>query len=258
MLSHMFKLQVLILCVLSLFAPTALAEKIVIYGDEAYAPVIYLDHGKITGILPDIFANVSKDTGDTYELILVPWKRALQQSMYSKGGIVGISVTKEREKLFDFSQPIYDDDLQLVVLKGHEFIFNDLKDLKGKTIGGAAGAIYGEDFARAKTAGIIVIDEDPHQLSRMRKLLQGRMEVAIIGNGIAGFESLLASDPELEANRNKFTLLPRPLARDSLHLAFLKSMNMKPALARFNKALSDLKKTKEYKQIIMRHDKSTH
>lgn len=253
---HSSTLKVLILCVSSLYASTTLAEKIVIYGDEAYVPVIYLDHGKANGILPDIFARVSIETGDTYELILVPWKRALQQSMYSKGGITGFSVTKERISLYDFSEPIYDDDLRLVVLKGHEFIFHELEDLKGKNIGGAAGAIYGEDFAQAINAGIIVIDEDPHQLSRMRKLLRGRIDVAIIGNGVAGFELLLASDPELQANRNKFVVLPHPLTTDSLHLAFLKTMNMKPALARFNQALIGLKKTSEYKKIIMRQDRS--
>jgi ABC-type amino acid transport substrate-binding protein len=74
--------------------------------------------------------------------------------------------------------------------------------------------------------------------------------VAIIGNGIAGLEVILASDPGLEANRNQFVMLPKPLVRDPLHLAFSKAMNVQPALERFNKALVALKRTDEYQQLI--------
>lgn len=226
------------------------AEKLVIYGDESYAPVIYADQGGPAGILPAIFKRISKDTGDTYELTLVPWKRALSESMRGRGGITNISRNTERDKLYDFSVPIYDDDIQLVVLKGKEFAFAELKDLKGKTIGGAQGASYGDEVDKAIADGIIVMDRDPHQLPRLKKLLLGRIDVAIVGNGFAGFEQLIASDPELAANRSKFVVLPRALVRDPLHLAFVKSMSMSPALKRFDKAMEALKKTAEYRRIV--------
>jgi polar amino acid transport system substrate-binding protein len=256
MLQHRILLIALIYCLSVSFATTAFAEKVVVYGDEAYPPVIYLDQGKIKGILPEIFARLSKDTGDTYELILVPWKRAMQESMHEKGGITNFSLTRERANLYDFSEPIYTDSLQLVVLKGHEFAFKDALDLKGKIVGGNAGASFGEKIDQAITDGVFVMERDPHRLSRMLKLLHGRMDVAIIGNGIESFEALLDSNPELAENKSKFIVLPYPLANDTLHLAFVKSMHMKPVLARFNNALIDFKKTKEYKQIIARQDKS--
>ncbi len=255
MFRHRIILIALICCLLASHTKTALAEKIVIYADEAYPPVIYLDHDKIKGIFPDLFARLSKDTGDTYEFILVPWKRALQESMHGKGGITNFSLTKERANLYDFSEPIYTDSLQLVVIKGHEFAFKDVLDLKGKIVGGNAGASFGEEVDQAITDGVFVMERDPHQLSRMLKLLHGRMDVAIIGNGIESFELLLSSNPELAKNRSKFIILPHPLTNDFLHLAFIKSMNMKPALTRFNKALIDLKKTKEYKQIILQQER---
>lgn len=240
----------LLLLVCGVFSGALKAETISVYGDEAYAPVIYLDHGKPTGVLPAIFARLSRDTGDRYELVLVPWKRALYESQRGLGGVTNISWTKERSAIYDFSDPIYFDDIQLVVLKGKEFPFNELKDLKGKKVGGADGASYGEDVDKAIAAGIISMDRDPNQLSRMRKLLLGRMDVAIVGNGRAGFERLLASAPDLVANRDKFVVLPKPLSTDPLYLAFAKSKKMQPALARFNKALAALKKTDEYRQLV--------
>lgn len=228
----------------------ALADKLVVYGDEAYAPVIYLDNGKPAGILPAIFSRLSKDTGDTYELILVPWRRALVESETNRGGITNISRNKSREIYYDFSLPIYDDDIQLVVLKGKEFRYRELIDLKGKTVGGAYGASYGDDVDRAIAVGVITVERDPGQLSRMRKLLSGRVDVAIVGNGVAGFETLIASAPDLLASRSQFVVLPQPLLRDSLHLAFSKTMNMKPALERFNKALVALKNSPEYQKLV--------
>lgn len=229
---------------------SAHCEHLVVYGDETYAPVIYTDQGKPAGILPAIFARLSKDTGDTYELVLVPWKRALMESEHARGGITNISRNKAREAFYDFSLPMYDDDIQLVVLKGKEFDYRELKDLKGKTVGGAAGASYGDEVDKAIAEGGITVDRDPGQLSRMRKLLAGRMDVAIVGNGMVGLELLLGSDPELAANRSKFVVLPHPLVRDPLHLAFAKTMEKKPALERFNKALTVFKKSAEYRKLL--------
>jgi len=127
---------------------------------------------------------------------------------------------------------------------------NSIKDLKGKIAGGAAGASYGEEVDRAITDGIFSVDRDDNQGFRMRKLLAGRIDVAIIGNGTAGFELLLNLDPELKAMRSKFIVLPHPLTRDPLYLAFAKSMHMKPKLERFNQALSAFKRTAEYQKMI--------
>lgn len=235
---------------LALAALQASAENLVVFGDEAYAPVIYLDQGKPAGILPALFSRLAQDTGDTYALTLLPWKRAVNESMMGHGAITNISFTQERALLYDFSDPIYNDDIRLVVLKGKEFPFAGLADLKGKTVGGAHGASYGDVVDKAIADGVFKVERDPNQVLRMRKLLMGRMDVAIIGNGTAGFEQLLTSDPELAANRSRFAVLPHPLTRDPLHLAFVKTMGMKPALERFNKALAKLKKTPEYRKLV--------
>jgi ABC-type amino acid transport substrate-binding protein len=226
----------------------ALAEKLLIYGDDAYAPVVFLKQGQAAGILPSLFARLSKITGDSYELVLVPWKRALQEAGRGQGGITGISWNSERAKLFDFSEPIYDDDIQLVVLNDTRMVFTELKDLQGKTLGGLAGASYGDEVDKAIEAGLFRVDRDPSQIARLKKLLLGRVDIAIVGNGLAGFEQLLAADAHLSANRDKFRVLPRPLVRDPLHLAFAKTMHMKPALERFDKALLAFKGSEEYKQ----------
>jgi polar amino acid transport system substrate-binding protein len=236
--------------VLAYVTPIAHAETLVIYGDEAYPPVIHLRDGKAAGILPAVLSRLQALTGDTYELRLTPWKRAYEMASLGQGGVIGVSLTQERSKLFDFSKPIYNDDIQIVTIKKQAFDFQRLEDLKGKTIGGIHGASYGDAVDKAIAGGLFTVDRDVGQVGRLRKLLAGRLDAAFIGNGAAGFEAVIESSDELRADRDKLLVLPVPLAKDPLHLAFAKSMGKQPALKRFNTALDKLAKSGELKSII--------
>lgn len=225
------------------------AETLVVMGDHAYAPVIYFQNGKPAGLLPAILARASALTGDHYDLRLFPWKRAYELAARGEGGVVGVSFNQERAKSFDFSRPLYDDDIQIVTLKGKTFPYASLEDLKGKTIGGVNGASYGDDIDKAIANGLFVVDRDVGQAGRLRKLLAGRLDAAFIGNGLAGFDGIVSSEEELRNNRAQFVVLPTPLTRDPLHLAFPKSMNKREVLNRFNAALEKLKQSGELKKL---------
>ena len=221
----------------------AYAETLLVYGDDSYPPILYSGaDGQPTGVLADILRKVSERTGDTYELQLFPWKRAYERARTGHAAIVGISRNSERLAQFDFSDPLYFDDIQIVVKKGQEFPFGQLSDLKGKTVGGVLGASYGEVVDAAIRDGLFKVDQDVGQRGRLHKVLLGRVNAALIGNGTEGFDMVLRSDPELQARRGDFLILGTPLTRDLLHLAAAKSMNKKALIERFNQALRDLQK----------------
>jgi len=228
---------------------TSHAETLVVLGDHTYAPVIYSQNGKPAGLLPAILARASALTGDHYDLRLSPWKRAYELAARGEGGVVGVSFNQERARSFDFSRPLYDDDIQIVTLKGKTFPYAKLEDLKGKTIGGINGASYGDDVDKAIASGLFIVDRDVGQAGRLRKLLAGRLDAAFIGNGLAGFDSIVSSEDELRKNRAQFVILPIPLTRDPLHLAFPKSMHKREALDRFDAALEKLKQSGELKRL---------
>lgn len=221
------------------------ADRLVVYGDDRYAPVIYAEAGRPAGFLVDLLRRAQAYSGDEYDIQLMPWKRAYTLAQRGMGGLIGVSFNSERAPLFDYSKPVYDDAIRVVVLKGQEFKFEGPEDLKGKHVGGVAGASYGEAVDRLIANGLFTVDRDIGQSSRLRKLLAGRLDAAFIGNGEAGFRLVLESHPELQANRDRFVLLPTPLARDPLHLAFAKSMQQQAAVQRFDAAmervLADLK-----------------
>lgn len=228
---------------------TCSAEKLVVRGDDSYPPVIHSHNGRPSGFLVTILQRVAVLTGDQYDIQLSPWKRAYEMASRGEGGVIGVSFNQERAKLFDFSKPVYDDDIQIVTLKTRTFTYNRLEDLRGKTIGGVLGASYGDSVDSALASGLFVVERDVGQAGRLRKLLAGRLDAAFIGNGVAGLDGVMNSHDDLRTNRAKFSVLATPLTRDPLHLAFAKSMNKREALDRFDAAVDKLRKSGELKRL---------
>ena len=221
-----------------LLSGTSQARELLIFGDDNYPPVIYLNsQEQPSGVLPEALEYFRKTSDDSFTLKLYPWKRAYANAVSAKGGVIGISKTPSRELIFDFSEPIYNDNINVVVLKGHEFVFQSLKDLGGKKIGAQSGASYGSAVDAAIESKLIQVERDQSHNSRLKKLLHGRIDAAFIGNGQAGLNLLLEADPQLNKSREQFIVLPNPLSHDPLYLAFPKSMAMQSLLIRFNQAL---------------------
>jgi ABC-type amino acid transport substrate-binding protein len=231
--------------VAAMLAVNVHSEELIVLGDDAYAPVVYLKDGKAAGLLPAILKAASRYTGDNYDIRLSPWRRAYEFALRGDGGLVGVSWTSERDKSLDFSKPFYEDNIQIVTLKTNSFGYSKLEDLKGKVIGGINGASYGEEVDRFIAAGLVTVQRDVGQSGRLRKLLAGRLDAAFVGNGKAGFEAAIESADELRLNREKFLVLPTPLTRDPLHLAFPKHMNQRAAIERFDKAVEKMRQSGE-------------
>lgn len=234
------------------FAPVARGATVRIYGDDSYPPVAFLQAGRPAGYMAVLLDRLQSATGDRYDLQLMPWRRAYELAMRAEAGLIGTSHNGERAAIFDFSKPLYDDDVQIVVLRERVFPYRRVEDLRGKTVGGVSGASYGEDIDRAIREGVFAVDRDASATGRMRKLLAMRLDAAFVGNGSIGLQILLDSHEELRKHRDRFVALPTPAARDPLHLVFHKSMRMEPLLARFNDAFDRLKASGELTQIIAR------
>lgn len=226
------------------------SAEITILGDDVYAPMAYMDRGQPTGVLVSILLAASSRTKDIYKITLYPWRRAYELALAGDGGIIGISFTSERGAIFDFSKPVVDDNVQIVVRAGEEFPFAKLEDLRGKTIGGVQGASYGEIIDKAISQGLFSMDRDIGQVGRLRKLLAGRLDAAFVGNGIAGFEHILSTDRFLANNRHRLAVLPVPLTSDPLHLAFHKGMRQREAVDRFDAAIAEMRASGEFLRLL--------
>ena len=184
-------------------------EQIIIYRNDNKPPKYYLDNGEPSVILIKIMKHIDNQLPQKFEYQLYPWKRAYRYALEGSGGIIGLSKNKQRLELFDFSEPLYYDELIMVTLKGLEFAYHSIEDLAGKTLGGNRGSSYGDDYERLKK--ICTIEEDNGQEQRLLKLLARRIDVALIGPGRAGLNSAIMQNEYLQNNREQFSILPTPL-----------------------------------------------
>ena len=160
-------------------------DAILIFANHSKPPKVFLENKIPKGILVEIMRYVDQNLPQSFEYHFYPWKRAYQNALDGKGGVIGFSKNSERLKVFDYSVVMYHEELLLVVLKGNEFSYNSMQDLKGKKVGSLRGASFGEEFEIGKK-NVFEIDEDDNLEQRLLKLLRKRIDVALIGPGRIG------------------------------------------------------------------------
>jgi polar amino acid transport system substrate-binding protein len=247
----MFSLARMICFVLLIYSLNSFAKSILVTGNAFKEPKIWVDESQAKGILVDIMRQAGAKIEVKFEFSLTSWARAFEAATKENIGIVGISITEERLKIFDYSVPIYYDEVILVVKRGHNFPYTKHEDLTGKLIGACKGCSFGRDFE--KISRNFKIYSDNNNAHRLRLLKSGRIDAGIFSPGVRSLKLALegANDPSLTSDQ--FTVLKKPLTRDSNHLAFSKAQNKREFLAEFNKAIEELYQSGAIKQIIDRY-----
>ena len=88
-----------------------------------------------------------------------------------------------------------------------------IDDLAGKIVGIRRGSSYGDEYKRGKR-DIFTVEEDSNAFQRLRKLRSRRIDVALIGPGMAGLNQVLRKDSELLKHRDEFVVLEKPFESD--------------------------------------------
>jgi polar amino acid transport system substrate-binding protein len=233
-------------------SPVFAATSIVIYGNDCKPPKSWVHHGRPEGILVDILREIEARTGLDFEIRLMPWKRAYANALEGRGGIFGLSKNMERLTLFDFSDVLYVDEMRLVVLKGREFVYRKPEDLRGMTLGVTRGASYGDEYDRAKGT-IFTPSEDSGPISRLRMLLAGRIDAALIGPGKASVRFTIGQDKVLMENSDRFVTLDTPFVRDDNYIGFIKEAGQRDVLDQINRALRAMRLDGSFQRIEHRY-----
>lgn len=228
------------------------AETLTILGNHKKPPKSYVDDGEAQGILIDIMNYALDKLDTTGNFQLTPWSRAYNSALNGRGGIIGLSMTTERQQLFDFSDVMYYEELILVVRDDAVFDYQSIEDLRGKVVSFQRGATFGDDFEAARKDLFIGAEDDSIE-QRLLKLLNGRVDVAIIGPGVHAFNTVLSANRTLAASRDRFRILPKPFKRDPNYLGFAKSLKMDDFLLRFNQVLAEGNRNGDISRILARY-----
>lgn len=227
---------VLACCLFS--SPIINAEHITVVGDWKAKPKNWInEQNKPEGIMIDILSEVTKRTGITFSYQLSTWNRSLQTSKTGAAAIIGFSKTSEREKLWDYTVPMYHDEVVFVAQKKDAIVFKGLESLKGKRVAIKRGSTYGDDFDAAVANGLITLEGTEDRPGQMRMLALERVDLVLLSPGNIAFQAILAENDWLKKNKDRFEILRPAYKRDANYLGVPKSMNKSHLIPKINQAL---------------------
>ncbi|RFU62528.1 glutamine ABC transporter substrate-binding protein [Peribacillus glennii] len=218
-------------------------EKVYKVGiDTTYPPFEFEESGEYKGIDIDIINEIAKSQGFKIELNpmdfggIIPAMQAKELDV----AIAGMSITDERKKVVDFSDPYFDAGLTLVVKKGTTDI-KSLDDLKGKKVAvkkGTTGAKFATENAADKGYKVVQFNDSP---AMFQEVANGNADVLLEDYPVIAY-AIAQKDLGLEIAGDR-------LNGDQYGIAVLKGENQ-DLLEKINKGLKELKDSGKYDEIL--------
>ena len=135
----MLSLAIAVISVASFVFPnltSAEGKTYTIATDITFAPFEFQDtNGDFVGIDIDLLNAIAENQGFNVEIKPLGFNAAVQalESKQVDGVIAGMSITDERERKFDFSEPYFESGVVMAIAEGNEDIAS-YEDLKGKRV----------------------------------------------------------------------------------------------------------------------------
>lgn len=233
MLNKPFQALFFLALVLSLHAHAA--DPTVICVDAENPPFMSAAGGKAVGLYPAILTDAFQSAGLQVKIEGKPWKRCIADMDVGQVGVGGIYKNEERLKKYDFSDQIFVERMAVFVDKTRKFDFNGVTSLLGKRVGVMRGWSYGDEFDKAVKEAKISVEEVNSDDQNFKKLTAGRLD-AVLALDEAG-ATLLKGGSYGNVERSAKYLFENPT-----FLAFNKSSKQSEVLAKFSKAIEEMKK----------------
>lgn len=234
------------LCALMLFLPLSVSATQRIYFDEQNPPFMYADattHAA-TGLYPSLIAEAFRRMAVDVELKTLPWRRALKELELARAGLGGLYKSRERQKKFDYSAPLFEEQIAIYSRKASGQQYHNLSDLYGKQVGVINGWYYSDEFSAALKSGRIKVQPVADDKTNMRKLQLGRID-AVLAITHSGDRMLHAMALDQVITRSRQPFLTNPV-----HLAFHRQAHQQTLLHRFNQTLQSMQQDGTYERLL--------
>ncbi|MFZ6754808.1 substrate-binding periplasmic protein [Undibacterium sp. Dicai25W] len=149
-----------------------------------------------------------------------PWSRTVQVGLNDAdyAGYFPAFYLKEREKSCYFSNTLGNSTVGFASLKNKLFDWQTLQDLQFYYIGVVQDYANGEEFDALVKQRIIRTDTAPSDISNVRKLLAGRVDVIVIDKNV--LRQLLITDNSLSKDKLNIVFHAKELTNFSMHICF--------------------------------------
>ncbi|MGM0213011.1 amino acid ABC transporter substrate-binding protein/permease [Enterococcus sp. AZ109] len=213
--------------------------------DLTFAPFEFQDSdGNYIGIDVDLLNEIAENQGFEVDLRPLGFDPSIQgvQSNQLDGMIAGMSITDERKKTFDFSDPYFDSGIQMAVHKDNNDI-TSYEDLEGKTVAAKIGT---------ESATFLEENEDKYGYNISLFEASDALYSALNNDNV---QAIFDDYPVLGYavnNGQDFKLVGDYEASSAYGFAVKKGENQE-LLAKFNQGLKDLKADGTYDEIVSKY-----
>ena len=217
------------------------SETYVIGTDTTFAPFEFTSpEGELVGIDMDLLRAIADDQGFEVEIRQLGFDAAVQalQANQVDAVMAGMSITEEREKTFDFSEPYFTSGIQLGVLESSDI--QSLDDLDGEAVAVKTGT-QGQTFAEENQ------DEFGFRITPYQDTTD-MVDAVKAGQAVGYFEDFPVLAYGIQQGSG-FRLIGEPELGGEYGFAVNKGQN--PELVEmFNAGLENLKASGEYDEIV--------
>lgn len=175
----------------ALLAAPAQAETLKVGSTPTGVPFTFLDVGsnKIQGMMVDLIAAIGKEAGFEPDVQAVEFASLIPSLTSGRIDIISAAmlITPTRQKVIDFSDPIFPYGEGLVVAKNDNTAYSQsLTELKGETIGVQQGTIYLEQLQKMDNIGEIRVYDSLANM--MRDVDLGRIKAGMGDRPIIAYQ----------------------------------------------------------------------
>jgi len=202
------------------------------------------------GILTRIVSESFRRSGIDVKYISVANNRAITGVMLGiYDGSYGWARNKERDsKLLYSRQTIWTNRMLFLQRHGESHPWKRLDDLSTIKIGVTLGDHYSDEFSRLQADGILHVDLGQDDVTGVRKLLAGRVDLFPMEVEAAQFLLVSNFSPEQQA---KIAIQPQEFAAVPVYFVLRKSLpQAEEIMERFNIGFQQLKKTGELDRLV--------
>lgn len=209
------------------------------------------------GVASRIVSEAFAVSGHIVEYGFFPWKRSMILAERGEwDGTVVWSWSKERDRLFFYSDPVIVSKEVFFHRKTRSFSWDTYSDLSGFRIGATIGYFYGNDFQKAEDSGLIKVDRSTTDYYNLRKLTNGRIDLSLVemNVGLALLHDQLPQYSDIiVAHADK------PARITTLHLLISRQVkNGKALIATFNKGLTKIRDTGRVDELFRKANLERH
>ena len=166
-------------------------KEIKVAVSPASPPNLFEENGTTKGLDLDIFESYCKARGCKLKITAYDWQGMLGAVVSKQADVAfsGISITKQREEVMDFSKPYMENTWNLVSLKSRNIKFDDLAEMKKYSVGYPRGMAYSDFIKNDLTPkGVYTLDKVkmyPSYNEVLSDLQNGNLDLAFLDGTVA-------------------------------------------------------------------------